>query len=242
MSTRFDRFYVALEDRFRGSPEIIRTRQSIFIPLFQRCRESALRSNASANDTAQVLDIGCGRGEWLSLLREHGIPARGVDVNADMVGICAQRGLQAQCADALEQLRAAPDGSLLGVTAFHVVEHLPTETALDLLAEAHRCLCPGGVVLFETPNPENICTATHDFHVDPTHKSPIPPILLQFMFEFSGFEANEIVRLHPPMKSRRRRLFASAASRFLLRHFEGPRDYAVVGIKGPVTQGLLPAI
>lgn len=71
---------------------------------------------------------------------------------------------------------------------------------------------------------------------------PIPPILLQFMFEFSGFEANEIVRLHPARKSLKRLLFASPASRFLLRHFEGPQDYAVVGVKGPVPKGLPPAI
>jgi len=239
MSERFDRFYVALENRFRGSAELIRSRQSVFVPLFRRCQDAQPRHSGTQS---VVLDIGCGRGEWLGLLQEQGIACRGVDMNADMVKICLARGLQSQCGDAMALLQSLPDASLLGVTAFHVVEHIAPDATLDLMAEIHRCLVPGGVALFETPNPENIRTATHNFHVDPTHIKPIPPILLQFMFEFSGFEGNEIVRLHPARKSLLRSLFASPASRFLLRHFEGSQDYAVVGVKGPVPKGLPPAI
>jgi O-antigen chain-terminating methyltransferase len=163
-------------------------------------------------------------------------------MNRDMVALCVERGHQAIHGNALEVLRTLPDASLLGVTAFHVVEHISPESALELLAEIYRCLVPGGIALFETPNPENIRTATNNFFLDPTHLRPVPPMLLQFMFEFCGFTGNEIVRLRPvPGKGWRWRM-ASSASRFVLKHFLKEQDYAVIGVKGPVPPGLLPAI
>jgi SAM-dependent methyltransferase len=240
MSERFDRFYLALENRFRGSSDHIRAGQSIFVPVFKRCHAAA--QSQSAGDNRRVLDIGCGRGEWLDLLRDQGIACQGLDMNADMVALCEQRGHQASRGNALDTLRALPDASLLGVTAFHVIEHIDPQSALDWLAEIHRCLVPGGIVLFETPNPENVRTATHNFFIDPTHIRPIPPILLQFMFEFSGFSGNEIVRMRPLRNKGWRWRLASPASRFMIRHFLKEQDYAVIGVKGPVPPGLLPAI
>lgn len=240
MSERLDRFYVALEERFRGSSALIRERQTAFVPLFKRCQ--AISRSCHQGQDFPVLDIGCGRGEWLDLLRSNEVPCRGVDMNRDMVSICLHSGHQAICADALSLLASTASESLLGVTAFHVIEHLPPSTAIDLLADIHRCLVPGGLVLFETPNPENIKTATHSFWIDPTHLKPIPPVLLQFMFEFSGFKGNEIVRLNSVESERRRMRFASSASRFMMREFLRAQDYAVVGVKGTPPAGLLPAV
>ena len=240
MSERFDRFYLALENRVRGSTDHIRQGQSVFLPVFRRCHSAVIENSLDA--CPPVLDIGCGRGEWLDLLKDAAIPCQGLDMNRDMAALCVERGHQAIQGNALDVLKTLPDASLLGVTAFHVVEHISPESALELLAEIYRCLVPGGIALFETPNPENIRTATHHFFLDPTHLRPIPPMLLQFMFEFSGFTGNEIVRLRPVRDKAFRSRLASPASRFMMRHFLKEQDYAVIGVKGPVPPGLLPAV
>lgn len=237
MTDRQNRFYLALEERFRGSPSLILERQRVWLPLIQRSR-----AHVSANPSACFLDIGCGRGEWLTLLRDQGVACKGLDMNPEMVALCRQAGHDAICADALTYLRSLPDQSLSGVSAFHVVEHLDHETALDLLAEIHRCVIDAGVVIFETPNPENLRTATLNFYIDPTHLRPIPPVLLQFMFEFSGFNGNEIVRLNPEGSHKKRWRLARILSRSLMRRYKQAQDYAVVGVKGPVPADLLPAI
>lgn len=239
MSNKLEEFYVALEDRFRGGADLIRERQQVYVPVVQRSIRAALASSATLD--AVFLDIGCGRGEWLSLLRDHQIPCRGVDMNAEMVRICQRSGHDAVCANALEYLKTLPDGSLLGVSAFHVVEHLDLQTSLDLLTEIHRCLMDGGIAFFETPNPENLRVASHTFYIDPTHTKPVPPQLLAFMFEFSGFLGNEIVRLHPT-KDFQTRWPMVGATGFMMHHFCTAQDYAVVGVKGAVPPGLLPAV
>lgn len=245
MGTKIDRFYLALEDRFRGSPEIIRDRQKFYLPLVKR---SIQLSKLDLPSNAVFLDIGCGRGEWLSLLKSESIPSLGVDTNGEMVDTSKQKGLNAHCCNALEYLKGLPDHSLLGASAFHVIEHVDLETGLGLLSELLRCLLPGGIVFFETPNPENLRVSTHNFFIDPTHTKPIPPILLQFMFEHTGFQGNEIVRLHPPgdfqskwaLDGLASKIPFSDATQFMLQHFCAPQDYAVVGVKGQPAAGLLP--
>ena len=246
MGTNIERFYIALEDRFRGSPDLIRERQKFYLPLVKR---SIRLSHRNVHPEAFFLDIGCGRGEWLTLLKQEGISSVGVDTNGEMVATSKQKGLDAHCCDALEYLRGLPDESLLGASAFHVIEHVDLETGLNLLSELLRCLIPGGIAFFETPNTENFRVSTHNFFIDPTHTKPIPPILLQFMFEHTGFQGNEIVRLHPADDFQSKWALDGLASKipladatlFMLQHFCAAQDYAVIGVKGQPMVGLLPA-
>jgi O-antigen chain-terminating methyltransferase len=149
----------------------------------------------SANEISYGIDLGCGRGEWLETLGEMGISAVGVDLDEGMLSACSERGLKTIHGDAIAYLSALQDDSQLVVSAFHVVEHISFDQLQQLVQEAHRALKPGGLLIMETPNPENIMVATCSFYLDPTHNRPIPPDLLMFMTEFSGFSRSKIVRL-----------------------------------------------
>jgi SAM-dependent methyltransferase len=149
----------------------------------------------AAYPEALVLDLGCGRGEWLELLQKNSIAAMGVDLDTGMLAACQQINLKVQCQDALESLKQLQDGSASVVSAFHLVEHLPFDRVKDLVAECHRVLKPGGLLIMETPNPENFMVATHNFYLDPTHLRPIPPDLLAFVPEYLGYEPVKILRL-----------------------------------------------
>lgn len=181
-----DALYLALENRFRGAPEEIAARSARYLPL--------LAANPAVAEGGVVLDIGCGRGEWLAQLGEAGIAARGIDLNASMAEAARARGLDAVAGDAIQYLQEAPAGQLGAVTGFHIAEHLPFDVLVALLDAAHRALRPGGVILLETPNPENLVVAACTFHYDPTHNRPLPPELMRFLAEARGFEATRIIR------------------------------------------------
>jgi O-antigen chain-terminating methyltransferase len=180
-----DRLYLSFEDQFRGTREDIKSRLQVYLP---RVREIA-REGA-------VLDVGCGRGEWLELMRDEGLAARGVDVNRIMIEECRQRGLDVVEGDALAYLRQLPAASLAAVTGFHIIEHLPWDIFLTLLDETVRVLKPGGLAIFETPNPENLHVASCTFWSDPTHLKPLYPPTIQFMAEQRGLVNVEIWRLN----------------------------------------------
>jgi SAM-dependent methyltransferase len=182
-------FYRAFEDRHRGSRELIKSRLSAYLPFL-------LPLAVAQRPTA--LDLGCGRGEWLELLGETGFAARGVDLDEGMLAACRERGLDVATEDALASLRAQPDASLALVSAFHLVEHIPFEAVQELITEAWRALQPGGLLIIETPNPENLVVATSGFYMDPSHLRPIPPQLLEFVVEFGGFARHRVVRLQEP--------------------------------------------
>ena len=165
--------YAGFEDRFRGSPETIAARQSDYLPLFAGARD--------------VLDIGCGRGEFLERLAANGVTARGVDLNGEMVRRCRERGLDAVEADALEYLGALPDASLGGIFAAQVVEHLPPDRLLQLLALAHRKLRPGARVVLETINPACWYAFFSSYILDITHVRPVHPETLRYLLTASGF-------------------------------------------------------
>ena len=215
---QFDSFYVAFEDVFRGTREDIKGRLARYLELLR---------NAGAGQLGKpVLDVGCGRGEWLELLKENHILAYGVDLNGMMVERTVALGLEAYHADVIEHLRGLSDMSLSALTGFHIVEHLPFEVLIDFLDEALRVLTPGGIIMFETPNPETIRVGATTFYNDPTHRNPIPPQVLQFMVEHRGFEAAEILRLHPFTDGLLTQPTADAE--LLNRVLFGPQDYAVV--------------
>jgi len=180
-------FYRAFEDRYRGSRELIKQRLRAYEPFFAPLR--------TLQDPPAALDLGCGRGEWLELLGEQGFRAHGVDLDDGMLAACRERGLDVELGDAVACLRALPDHSLAVVSAFHLVEHIPFELLQTLVAEARRVLLPGGLLIMETPNPENLVVGASSFYLDPTHLRPIPPQLLAFVTEFGGFGRHKVVRL-----------------------------------------------
>ena len=182
-----DQFYRAFEEKFRGPRGLIQQRLEVYLPFVQPV--------CAAYPEALVLDLGCGRGEWLELLQKNAIAAMGVDLDTGMLAACQQINLKVQCQDALESLKQLQDGSASVVSAFHLVEHLPFDRVKDLVAECHRVLKPGGLLIMETPNPENFMVATHNFYLDPTHLRPIPPDLLAFVPEYLGYESVKILRL-----------------------------------------------
>ncbi|MDP3760619.1 MAG: class I SAM-dependent methyltransferase [Ramlibacter sp.] len=179
-------FYPTLEHHFRGSAEDL------------RARLGAYRRWLLDLPPGPVADLGCGRGEWLELLGEWGVTATGVDLNAPNVEGMRARGLDVHHADALEWLQAQPEGSLAAVTSFHVIEHLPFGVLLRLVQEARRVLAPGGRLIMETPNPENVIVATQTFWLDPTHVRPLPPALLEVVVRDAGLELEALLRLNPP--------------------------------------------
>ena len=182
-----DQFYRAFEEKFRGPRGLIQQRLEVYLPFVQPV--------CAAYPEALVFDLGCGRGEWLELLQKNSIAAMGVDLDTGMLAACQQINLKVQCQDALESLKQLQDGSASVVSAFHLVEHLPFDRVKDLVAECHRVLKPGGLLIMETPNPENFMVATHNFYLDPTHLRPIPPDLLAFVPEYFGYESVKILRL-----------------------------------------------
>jgi SAM-dependent methyltransferase len=170
--------YVGFEDHFRGAPLEIRDRLQAYVPTFSGCSD--------------VLDIGCGRGEFLDLLREHGVTARGVDLNDEMVAICRSRGLDAGTMDALSYLQAQPDGSLGGLFGAQVVEHLDPDYLLRLLDTAYHKLRPGSPVVLETINPACWFAFFSSYIRDITHVRAIHPDTLRYLLVASGFQQLDI--------------------------------------------------
>jgi SAM-dependent methyltransferase len=142
-----------------------------------------------------ALDLGCGRGEWLEILRDSGWSAIGVDADPDFGHQAAATGLVVHTGEVLDYLQQQPPGSVGILTAFHLVEHLPIEQVSKLLHEAKRVMADGAILIMETPNPENLTVASWSFHLDPTHVRPIPPLLLQFLSEEAGLDNCRIIRL-----------------------------------------------
>ena len=166
--------YVGFEDRFRGSREEIRSRLEAYVPIFR-----------GASD---VLDIGCGRGEFLNLLREHGIGGRGLDLNHEMVEVCRTQGLEAVEGDALGYLRSLPDQSLGGLFAAQVAEHLEPDYLLELLEEAFVKLRPGSAIVLETINVSSWFAFFSSYIRDITHVRPLHPDTLSYLLTAHGFQ------------------------------------------------------
>jgi O-antigen chain-terminating methyltransferase len=221
-SHMMDIHYLAFEDRFRGTRREIKDRQRVYLPL--------LKEAGAGTPRTAILDVGCGRGEWLELLKEEGFHARGVDLNRVLVHENLQRDLQVTEGDALAYLRKMPDDCLGAVTAFHLIEHLPLNVLISFLDETVRVLRPGAVAIFETPNPENILVGANNFYVDPTHRNPLPASTTRFLAEARGLCRVNVKFLHPYGEEHRIKEDSELAKRFN-EYFYGPQDYAVIGYK-----------
>ncbi|MBE9032835.1 methyltransferase domain-containing protein [filamentous cyanobacterium LEGE 11480] len=218
---QIDDFYSAFEDEFRGSREAINQRLRKYIPLI---------ADANLPPLSKILDLGCGRGEWLEILNAEGYETIGIDLNDAMLEQCQAAGLNVVKVDALEYLKALPDNSITAITGFHIVEHLPFEILVSLMSEAFRVVQPGGFVLFETPNPRNVLVGSFSFYLDPTHRNPIPPEVLQFLTRYSGFEQVTPIWVNP--SDRPKVVEDSELAKRFNELFYGFMDYAVMGLKG----------
>jgi 2-polyprenyl-3-methyl-5-hydroxy-6-metoxy-1,4-benzoquinol methylase len=219
-----DAFYKRFEDRFRGTRDDIMNRVRVYLP--------TIRAAGAGSADAPVLDVGCGRGEWLELLSTEGASAIGVDLSPTMVRECTEMGLKVVCDDAIEYLAGAPEGAFGAVTGFHIIEHLPFRRFIELLDATLRALRTGGVAVFETPNPENLVVGSCNFWYDPTHRAPLPPEMVRWVAESRGFARAEILRLHPVPESEHLREGAAAVRSLLNQKLYGPQDYALVAYKG----------
>jgi SAM-dependent methyltransferase len=185
-------FYKAFEDRFRGSRELITSRLKVYLPLIEPLK--------SIYPECKAIDLGCGRGEWLELLKNNGFQTHGIDLDAGMLEEANVHGLSTEQKDVIEYLRTLPDNSISIVTGFHIAEHLPFEVLKILIQESLRVLKPAGLLILETPNPENISVGSNTFYLDPTHVRPIPSNLLAFLVEYSGFSRVNTFRLNSALQ------------------------------------------
>jgi SAM-dependent methyltransferase len=220
--------YVAFEDRFRGCPQEIRAKLSDYVPLFR--------------DRSPVYDLGCGRGEFLDLLREAGIEGHGVDGNADMVRSCQARGLSAQVDDVIDFVKARPEASAGGLFAAQLIEHLPPRAIAPFLESSYRMLRPGGRLVLETVNPRSLVALVEAFFRDLSHEKPLHPETLDFALRAAGFR-DVSIQYRSPVPERARLLplteaESGKAASTLNQNFEklnallfGDQDYAAIATR-----------
>jgi len=225
--------YHAFEDFFRGSSRAVAMRLEVYLPLLKLLRQVC---------DGPALDIGCGKGEWLDLLGKMRFPAAGIDCNPDFVMHCRERALDVGEADLFGFFEddGKPEYSL--ITAFHLVEHLPPDKLPWFLGALFKRLMPGGMLILETPNPENVTVGACNFYIDPTHMRPVPPPLLHYMALQSGFVSPIIARLNRETVGEPLRLMAEGEpgaelyNRLLdvvsSRMLQAP-DYALIAFKSP---------
>ena len=218
-----DSFYVFLEENFRGEKEDIKKRFKVYLPVIKEAKVGSSKSI--------ILDIGCGRGEWLELLKENGFYAKGLDLNEVMVRICKERKLDAVEGEALSFLESVTENSIGAVTGFHIIEHYPFNYLIKLVDEVLRVLKPGGLAIFETPNPNNVLVGSCSFYLDPTHLKPLPSSLVKLVLESRGFSNIEIINLNPYNDKYRINNEVSETAKRFNDYFYGPQDYAVIGYK-----------
>ncbi|HVV71974.1 MAG TPA: class I SAM-dependent methyltransferase [Verrucomicrobiae bacterium] len=212
MELAFD--YERFAERFRGSSAYVQEKQAFYVPFF-RGRQA-------------VLDIGCGRGEFLELMREASVPARGIDLGRESVEQCRAKGLQAEEADLFAFLAGQPEAAFDAIFCAQVVEHLSPERLPEMIRLAATRLSRGGLLAIETPNPECLAIFATHFYLDPTHVRPVPHPLLTFYLEEYGMGGIQVHKLSPAVESMP--ALASLPKDFRNAFFGG-LDYAILGYK-----------
>jgi len=206
--------YGRFAERFRGSEEYVKSSQQFYLPYFSACRK--------------VLDIGCGRGEFLETMHAAGVPAKGIDLSEESVAICRHKGMEAETADLFDYLDGLPEASLDGIFCSQVVEHLPPGRLPEMIKLCASRLARDGVIALETPNPECLAIFATHFYLDPTHHRPVPYTLLAFYLEEFGVGKIEVKKLSPAVESMPS--LASLPEDFREAFFGG-LDYAILGKK-----------
>lgn len=217
--------YFDFENRFRGSIESVKKSQTAYLKYFQ--------------GKEHVLDIGCGRGEFLSLMKDNGINAEGVDIYEPYTEYCNMKGLKASCGDGTDYLAAMEktDGIFVG----QVVEHMKTGEIIRLCNTAYEKLEKGGCIVIETPNPTSLSIYTNAFYIDPSHIKPVHPLTMQYFLEKAGFKDVEIIyteQSRPPHSIPALKLENSGNSEEFNKAMKvvsdmifGSQDYAAVAVK-----------
>ena len=206
--------YSKFAERFRGAEEYVKANQQLYLPYFKECRN--------------VLDIGCGRGEFLEMMRANEVPARGIDLGEESVAACRLKGLNAEVADVFPYLASLEEGALDGIFCSQVIEHLPPERLPEFIRLCASRLERGGVIALETPNPECLAIFASHFYLDPTHTRPVPHPLLMFYLEEYGVGQMELHRLSPAIETMPS--LASLPEEFRNAFF-GALDYGITGRK-----------
>ncbi|ARU55003.1 methyltransferase type 11 [Oleiphilus messinensis] len=220
----FDDFYRQLENRFRGPETELAAKFNHYDAYIDRIyNDERIRE-------PRALDLGCGRCEWLNYVAAKGFAPTGVDSNAAMMEGTVNPQLTLVQDDLLTYLQSVPDNSFSIVSAFHVIEHLPSGYLLNMIKEVYRVLQPGGAMLLETPNPQNLIVGSHTFYIDPTHLQPVPPQLVEFMAEYNQFLSVELIFSSPSTDSLKNDQNDPGLARVDNLLF-GPQDYAVWGRK-----------
>lgn len=226
-------FEFALQDHFRGSEQD--TAGKLRIWLDQIAAAGSVPGDTSGlksqQHSQQWIDIGCGRGEWVALASAAGHKILGIDSSAVSIEYCRARKLPVERAEALERLGQVPDGSLAVVTAFHVVEHFPADYFLEFVRLAAQKLRRGGILAVETPNPANLLMGAHYFWNDPTHQRPIPPALMEFVFQYFSLSVVKRLELNPFPREQQLPYSEIDLVHRVNDHFYGPRDYGLIGRK-----------
>ncbi len=184
-------FYKRFEEGHRGLPEEIKKRLGVYKPVLSLIKENF--------GEVRFVDLGCGRGEFVEIAASLGIDGIGVDCNSAMMVEKKTVGVTFVQANIQNWLKSQNDQQFHIVSAIHVLEHLSFEDTIDVVKEIERVLVPGGLVIIETPNPENIIVAGCNFYTDPTHEKPIPPSLLSYLFSDGDFKWVSVWRLNGPL-------------------------------------------
>ena len=216
-----DKFYKSFEDKFRGDKSEIKKRLLAYEPFLQILKQN--------DEKPAAVDLGCGRGEWLEILKQNSFAAHGCDVSDEMIKECKKNALEAKNQGAIEFLSKLEDSSLALVSAFQLAEHLEFSELCELIKQARRVLKDGGILILETPNPENLRVATLTFYLDVTHVKPIPPMLLEYLCEFEGFSDTFMMRLNSNLSFSEDLQNQNVTLRDVLSSVG--LDYAVLGLK-----------
>lgn len=232
-----DKLYLNFEDKFRGSNDEIRNRLSYYINNF-------ILNNVNKESNKIIIDIGCGRGEWLDILRLSGYDAIGVDNNETMINYCREKGYKVICKDAIGYLKTLNEKSVKLLTCFQVVEHLYFNQLYELMEEISRVLDDNGMVIIETPNAHNLEVGSCNFYIDPTHKRQIHPYLLEFLAKEKKIKKTQIVHWKDEeidqwwnsiVEGDETDIFDSPSFRTIAASIKGSLynspDYALIGIK-----------
>lgn len=175
-----EKTYLAFEERHRGNQEEIRRRQQYYLDTY-------VKNWLDKDMPGDILDLGCGRGEWLEILRENGYQALGIDLNRESLKECQKKDLKVICMDAISYVKSLPDESVRMITSFQLIEHLEMPQLLSLFQELGRVVKKGGVIIMETPNPCNLQVGAASFYLDPTHVRQLHPEFVRFLTEQNGF-------------------------------------------------------
>lgn len=180
-----EKTYLAFEEQHRGDQEEIRRCQRYYM-------ETYVKNWLDKDMSGDILDLGCGRGEWLEILRENDFQALGIDLNRESLNECRRKGLKVIYRDAISYVKSLPDESVRMITSFQLIEHLEMPHLLSLFQEMGRVVKKGGIIIMETPNPCNLQVGAASFYLDPTHVRQLHPEFVRFLTEQSGFSQIEV--------------------------------------------------